>query len=163
MIVDALSARTRTPVTRTRDEVQFGWGKWRGREVGLAMPQAYMNRSGTALEVFMRRYKVDPSEILVIYDDIHLPLGTLRIRPKGGAGGHNGVQDIIDWLDTQDFPRLRVGVGSEFVEGRQVDYVLSPFDPEEAETLEDVIKRSVEAALTFVTDGVNVAMNRYNG
>ncbi|MBO6577134.1 MAG: aminoacyl-tRNA hydrolase [Rhodothermales bacterium] len=161
-VIDALAERTRTKVTRRRDEMLFGWGKWRGRELGLAMPQTYMNRSGTALEVFVRKWKVEPSELLVIVDDIHLPLGKLRMRPKGGSGGHNGIQDIIDWLDTQEFPRLRIGVGKEFDEGSQSDYVLSPFDAEEKDLLDDVLTQSMNAALTFVTDGINVAMNRFN-
>ncbi len=162
MVIDALAKRARTEVTRQRDEMLFGWGKWRGREIGLAKPQTYMNRSGTALELFLRRYKVDPSELLVIVDDIHLPLGKLRIRPKGGSGGHNGIQDIIDWLDTDEFARLRIGVGSEFQEGRQSDHVLSPFEESEQELLADVMKRAENAALTFVVDGVNTAMNRFN-
>jgi PTH1 family peptidyl-tRNA hydrolase len=105
---------------------------------------------------------VDPSELLVIVDDIHLPLGKLRIKPKGGSGGHNGIQDIIDWLDTDEFPRLRIGVGSEFQEGKQSDYVLSPFAAEEEELVADVLKRSMNAALTFVVDGIQTTMNRFN-
>lgn len=162
MVIDALAERARTEVSRKRDEMLFGWGKWRGRELGLAMPQTFMNRSGTALELFLRRYKLDPSEILVIVDDIHLPLGKIRLRPKGGAGGHNGIQDIIDWLDTNDFARLRIGVGKEFTEGSQSDFVLAPFDAEEQVVLKDVIKQSMNAALTFVSDDINVAMNRFN-
>jgi PTH1 family peptidyl-tRNA hydrolase len=162
MVIDALAERARTEVSRKRDEMVFGWGKWRGREIGLAMPQTFMNRSGTALELFLRRYKLDPSEILVIVDDIHLPLGKIRIRPKGGAGGHNGIQDIIDWLDTNGFARLRIGVGKEFTEGSQSDFVLSPFDAEEQVVLADVIKQSMNAALTFVSDDINLAMNRFN-
>ena len=162
MVIDALSKRARTDVTRQRDEMLFGWGKWRGREIGLAKPQTFMNRSGTALEVFLRRYKVDPSEILVIVDDIHLPLGKLRIKPRGGSGGHNGIQDIIDWLDTDEFPRLRIGVGSEFQEGRQSDYVLSAFAAEEEELVTDVLARSMNAALTFVVYGIQTTMNRFN-
>jgi peptidyl-tRNA hydrolase, PTH1 family len=162
MVIDALAARARTEVSRKRDEMLFGWGKWRGQELGLAMPQTFMNRSGTALERFLRSYKLDPSEILVIVDDIHLPLGKIRLRPKGGAGGHNGIQDIIDWLDTNDFARLRIGVGKEFTEGSQSDFVLSPFDEEEQVVLADVIKQSMNAALTFVSDDINLAMNRFN-
>ncbi len=141
----------------------FGWGKWRGRELGLAKPQTYMNRSGLALEALVRRYKLGPSEILVVVDDIHLPMGTLRIRPQGGSGGHNGLQDIIDWLDTTEFARMRVGVGKDFAEGRQSDYVLAPFDEGEQEILEGVIKRAVNASLTFVADGVQLAMRRFQG
>jgi peptidyl-tRNA hydrolase, PTH1 family len=160
MIVDALAKRARIEVTRKRDQSVFGWGKWRGQELGLAKPDTFMNRSGLAVEALQRRYKLELSDILVVVDDIHLPMGTVRIRPKGGSGGHNGLQDIIDWLDSGDFARVRIGVGKEFVEGRQSDYVLSPFDEEEQEVLEGVIKKAVNASLNFVTDGIELAMRR---
>lgn len=162
MVADAVAARAAVDLRKERDEAKSGWGKWRGREIGVAKPQTWMNRSGVSVEALVRRFSMAPSDVLVILDDIHLPLGRLRARPSGGAGGHNGLQDIIDWLDTDEFPRLRVGIGREFQEGRQADYVLSPFDDEEAETVADAIDRAVQAALTFVTDDIRTVMNRFN-
>ena len=110
----------------------------------------------------MRRFGLDPAEILVIVDDINLVLGKIRLRERGSAGGHNGVQDIIDSLGTDAFPRLRVGVGSEFDRGGQADYVLSPFTAEEQPVIDDALNRARDAAVTFVTDGIVTAMNRFN-
>lgn len=140
----------------------FVEGRWKGRPFVIAKPQTFVNRSGQAFQALRRRYGLDPADGLVVYDDIALPLGQIRLRPKGGAGGHNGVQDIIDHLDSDEFPRLRIGVGDSFPRGKQVDYVLSPFDDEELETLGGVIERSVDASLTFVKEGIQASMNRFN-
>ena len=91
--------------------------RWRGRDLGLLMPQTYMNRSGLALEEVVRKHRLAPQDIMVVVDDIHLDPGKIRIRQKGGTGGHNGLDDIIDWLDTNDFPRMRLGIGSDFGRG----------------------------------------------
>jgi PTH1 family peptidyl-tRNA hydrolase len=122
-----------------------------------------MNRSGLAVEELLRRHRVEPQDILVIVDDIHLDTGVIRIRQKGGTGGHNGLDDIIDWLDTNDFPRMRIGVGNDFGQGRQAEYVLEKFSSDERTVIEPAIEKARDAALTFVTDGIVTAMNRYNG
>src|SRR5690606_18763971 len=100
--------------------------------------------------------------ILVVVDDIALEPGRLRLRERGSAGGHNGLQDIIDRLGTDDFPRLRIGIGSNFSRGRQADYVLSPFAPEERPVIEEAVQKAGDVALTFVSEGITVAMNRFN-
>jgi len=137
-------------------------GKYRGHPIVLAKPKAFMNRSGSAVRKMKGRYRVDDQDILVIVDDIYLDVGTLRIRASGGSGGHNGVQDIIDELDSDNFPRMRIGVGSSFRRGRQAEYVLEPFSEEERPLVDEAIERAADAALTFVTDGVVTAMNRFN-
>lgn len=137
-------------------------GRWRGRSLGLAKPQTYMNRSGLAVEEIMRRHKLDPQDIMVIVDDIHLPLGKMRIRQKGGSGGHNGLEDIGDWLDSDEWPRLRFGVGSDFERGRQADYVLQPFASEELADVKRLVEHARDAALSFVHDGIVTCMNRFN-
>jgi PTH1 family peptidyl-tRNA hydrolase len=121
-----------------------------------------MNRSGQSVKALLRQHGVTPQEVLVIVDDIHLPLGEVRMRAGGGSGGHNGIQDIIDRLGTTDFPRLRLGIGREFSRGGQSDYVLSPFDESEEEEVETVMQVASDAALAFVTDGVEAAMRRHN-
>lgn len=137
-------------------------GKYRGRPIVLAKPTTYMNRSGSAVARLKGRYGVDDQDILVIVDDIYLDLGSLRIKSSGGSGGHNGLEDVIDALDSDNFPRMRIGVGSSFRRGRQAEYVLEPFSEAERPVMDDTIDAAAEAALTFVTDGVVTAMNRFN-
>ncbi|MEL6769827.1 MAG: aminoacyl-tRNA hydrolase [Bacteroidota bacterium] len=134
----------------------------RGRALVLAKPQTYMNRSGEAVRALTRRYGLTPDDLVVVYDDLALPLGAVRLRGKGGAGGHNGIQDIIDTLGTSAFPRIRVGIGSNFGRGQQVRYVLAPFDADEAEARDEAVSFAAKAALSFVRDGLMTAMNRYN-
>lgn len=162
MVADRVAERARINVRKGRDDALSGWGRWRGRELGVAKPQTWMNRSGLSVDAMVRRWKLDLSDLLIVVDDIHLPLGTIRVRPGGGTGGHNGLEDIIDWLDSNEFPRLRIGIGGEFDRGGQSDYVLSPFESSEEEVIAAAIDRSVDACLTFITDGVQVAMNRFN-
>lgn len=133
-----------------------------GPEVLLAKPQLYMNRSGGPTATLLRRYGIPPDRLLVLYDDLALDVGALRLRPKGGAGGHNGLQDVIRALGSTEFPRLRLGVGNSFESGQQVDYVLSPFSEDQREAAAEMVGRAAEAALAFATDGLDAAMNRFN-
>ena len=110
----------------------------------------------------MRKNRLEPEDLLVVVDDINLSVGRIRIRERGGPGGHNGLEDIIDWLDSDRFPRLRVGIGSEFREGRQVDFVLSDFEDEEKELIDQAIIKARDATLTFVSDGIVTMMNRFS-
>ena len=137
-------------------------GRYRGRTVVLAKPKTFMNRSGAAVEKLKGRFGVESQDILVVLDDIYLDIGTLRIRASGGSGGHNGLEDIIAALDSDNFPRMRIGVGSSFRRGRQADYVLEAFTGEERPVVDDVIDTAAEAALTWVTGGVVTTMNRFN-
>ena len=102
------------------------------------------------------------SDLLVISDDVALPVGKLRLRERGSAGGHNGLQDIIDSLGTDAFPRLRIGIGSDFRRGKQADYVLSPFSQSELPVIEEALLKARDAAVEFVTEGIVQVMNRYN-
>ncbi len=138
-------------------------GEWRGKRVAVVKPQTFMNRSGAAVEEVLRRTGVDAGRLVVVTDDLALPVGTLRMKPKGGAGGHNGLADIADVLDGADWPRLRVGVGSDFAPGTQVDFVLAPFSPDEAEDAAASFDRAAEAVLAVATDGLAAAMSRFNG
>ncbi len=137
-------------------------GSWRGVPFAVAMPQTFMNVSGESVVAMRRRYGLTASDILVIVDDIALDPGAIRIRPSGSDGGHNGLADIIDRLGTDQFPRLRIGVGKDFPRGRQSDYVLQPFTPEQLTLVEAAVPVAADAALTFIADGLNTAMNRFN-
>ena len=133
-----------------------------GTDVLLAKPQTYMNRSGGPLSALMARHEVPADKVLIVYDDLALEVGALRLRPKGGAGGHNGVQSVIEALGSTEFPRLRIGVGDSFATGQQVDYVLSPFSEDQREAAAQSIGLAADAALAFARDGLNAAMNQYN-
>lgn len=127
----------------------------------LAKPLTYMNNSGSAIAALVNQLEIPLTELCIVYDDIHLDVGVIRMRRKGSDGGHNGMKSIISTLHTTEFPRLRIGIGEPI--GAQVDYVLSEFTDAEAPKIEDAIQRAVDAVETFVTDGILTAMNRFNG
>lgn len=160
-VVDSLAERLNL-VLKKKGSATLVWGKWKGRPVGLAKPRAYMNRSGISVEELARKNRLSPKDLLVIVDDINLPTGRIRIREKGGAGGHNGLEDIIDWLDSDAFPRIRIGIGNDFERGGQADYVLSTFDEAERPLIDEAVLRARDAALTYITDGIVTAMNRFS-
>jgi PTH1 family peptidyl-tRNA hydrolase len=137
-------------------------GSWRGVPFAVGLPQTYMNRSGESVVGLRRRYGLTAADILVVVDDIALDPGVLRLRPGGSDGGHNGLADVAERLGTDQFPRLRVGIGKDFPRGRQADYVLEPFAPEQRALVDAALPTAADAALAFVSDGLNVAMNRFN-
>ena len=132
--------------------------KYKGRTLVLLMPTTFMNLSGNAVRYWMEKEEVDTSNILVVSDDIDLPVATLRMRPKGGGGSHNGINHIIEILQHQNFPRLRFGIGKNYPQGYQVDYVLGKFFPEELEQVNATIEKAAEACLLFCTAGLQRAM-----
>jgi PTH1 family peptidyl-tRNA hydrolase len=132
-----------------------------GLKTTLAKPQTFMNLSGEAVERLARFYDLPPEGLLVIYDDLDLPLGKIRLRPEGGSGGHRGMNSIIEHLGTGGFPRLRVGIGRP-VHGDPVDYVLSDFAPDERLAIEDAYERAISAVEFWLAEGIVAAMNRYN-
>ena len=160
-VVDQMAEKMKESF-KTKGQSQIVWGKWRGRPLGLAKPQTFMNRSGLAVEELVRKNSLDPQDILVIVDDIHLPPGKVRIRQRGGTGGHNGLEDIADWLDSNEFPRIRIGIGSDFGRGQQADYVLSRFTEEERTLMDGIVDHARNAAFSFVIDGITLTMNRFN-
>ena len=121
-----------------------------------------MNNSGESLMDAADFYQIDPSQIIVIYDDISLPPGQLRIRTKGSAGGHNGIKSIIAHLNTQEFPRIKIGVGAKPEQMDLADYVLSRFSKPEREMMEEAFQTAAEAVEVMLSEGANAAMNRYN-
>lgn len=129
----------------------------------LLKPRTYMNRSGDSVSRALRRWKLSPEEILLVYDDLELPLGRLRLRKRGSAGGHNGVTSVIRELgDSQEFPRLRVGVGPRPPGADLVRYVLSPWPEEVRDTVEAARRRAADAVEAVLTDGFDKAMNNFN-
>jgi len=147
---------------RRENKALLARGQIAGVEVILAKPQTYVNLSGQAVERLARSYQVPLEDILVIYDDMDLPLGRIRLRPGGGAGGHKGVRSIIEHLGSRDFPRLRVGIGRPPGRMDPVDYVLGDFTPEERPVIEEVYERAIAAVECWLREGIVAAMNRYN-
>jgi len=136
-------------------------GQIAGAKVLLARPLTFMNLSGQAVRPLLRWYHVALSDLLVICDDLDLPLGKIRLRQKGGSGGHKGMRSIIEALGTEDFPRLRVGIGHP-VHGEPEDYVLSDFAPDELSVMEEAYERAVAAVESFIAAGIITAMNLFN-
>jgi len=149
---------------------RIGTGEVAGSKIVLARPQTYMNSSGQSVSRLVKKFDINLDDLLVICDDLDLPLGKIRIRHGGSSGGHKGVESIITELGSQDFSRLRVGIGrpgvaessTEISEADTIAYVLSDFTPDEKQTIAKVIPKVSEAILCFLTDGPTAAMNKYN-
>lgn len=150
-------------VDARKHKALIGKGIVGGQKVILAMPQTYMNLSGESVRELVDYYKVDPAEqLIVIYDDIALPPGKLRIRPKGSAGGHNGIKNIISHLGGQEFPRIRIGVGEKPKGWDLVDYVLGRFPKEEEPRIREALEQACKACEAIMNEGIETAMNRFN-
>ncbi len=136
--------------------------KYKGRTLVIIKPTTYMNLSGKAVKYWLTTGKIPIENLLVVVDDIALPVGTLRLKAKGSAGGHNGLIDIEQCLGTQDYARLRVGIGDNFSKGRQIDYVLGQFPPDDIATIEQKTDTACEIAKSFATIGIERTMNFFN-
>lgn len=135
----------------------------KGKKLILLKPSTLMNRSGNAVRYWIKQRKISKQNILVITDDVHLDLGYLRIRKQGSDGGHNGLRDIQEKLESNQYPRLRVGIGANFSKGRQADFVLSPWNPDEEGLLPVIVDRAKKAVIDFATQGLEKTMNLHNG
>lgn len=133
-----------------------------GERVLLVKPLTYMNESGRAIQFFMSWYKLAPEDLIVVYDDMDLPAGTIRIRKKGSAGGHNGMKSILYHVQDENFPRVRIGIGRPLFEGDALNHVLGQFSADDSEKIREAIKNLIPAVKCIVQDGVDLAMNRYN-
>ena len=162
-VIDALARKYNIDVDTKKHRAYIGKGMIEGQKVILAKPQTYMNLSGESVRSLLDYYKVDEEqELLVIYDDISLDPGQLRIRLKGSAGGHNGIKNIIAHLGTQEFPRIKVGVGARPPKMDLADYVLGHFSKEEQEQMKEGYEHAVCAVKEIVTGNIEAAMNEYN-
>lgn len=160
LVLDCLSKRWQISMDRERFRGLFGDGQILGQRVGLLKPLVYMNRSGASAAAAVQFYKLDRDAFLVVSDDLNLPLGRLRIRAAGSAGGHNGLADIIERLATDQFARLRVGIGQS--SGDMVAHVLSAFAPEETAAARAAIETAADAVECWISEGIEQAMNRFN-
>ena len=161
MVLDAWAQASNTVFTTQRygdvAEVSF-----KGRKITLLKPSTYMNLSGNAVRYWMTKLKLPVENLLVICDDLNIPFGTLRMRKKGSDGGHNGLKNIQELLGTQDYARIRVGIGNDFQKGGQVDFVLGKLDGEELKAMPEICAKVIEGAKSFVFCSADRAMNSFN-
>lgn len=160
--IDILADKAGTTVTEKKHKALYGKGYIGGQKVILAKPQTYMNLSGESIREIADFYKIEPENIIILCDDINLSEGLLRIRLKGSAGGHNGLKNIISHLGTQEFPRIRIGVGEKPRGMDLADYVLGRFPKEQQAVMEEAYRDAAEAACMMIEDGADAAMNHYN-
>jgi PTH1 family peptidyl-tRNA hydrolase len=161
-MIDAIGNKFGIDVTTKKHKALVGRGMIEGMRVILAKPQTYMNLSGESIREITDFYKIEPENIIIIYDDISLDVGQLRIRKKGSAGGHNGVKNIIAHLGTQEFPRIKVGIGNKPEGWDLADYVLSKYTKAEQEALEEASEGVIGAVKLMLMDDIEAAMNKYN-
>lgn len=163
MVVDRLAAHLGITFTRVESRALVTKGTYQENRLILAKPQTYMNESGASVGAIARFYKVELSHILVAYDDVDLPFGVLRLRPGGGSAGQKGMGSIIERLGGDQFPRLRVGIGRPPGRMEAAAYVLQDFGRDESAELPAILERAVDAILVYISQGLNQAMNQYNG
>lgn len=162
MAIDQVAKDYNIAIESCKFKALCGQGYIEGQKVLLLKPQTYMNLSGESIREAADFYKVEPEDIIIIFDDISLAPGQMRIRKKGSAGGHNGIKSIIAHLGSQDFPRIKVGVGEKPSGWDLADYVLGRFSPEDREKVDTCCKDVSDAVSLMVTDRTDVAMNKYN-
>ena len=163
LTADLLAEKKSTKIDRLKFKALTATVELGGEKVLVMKPQTYMNLSGEAVGEAARFYKLPPERVLVVSDDVSLPLGKMRIRANGSAGGHNGLKNIIQHLGTDAFPRIKVGVGAPaHPEHEMVDWVIGKFSKEERKALDDMLKKTVDAAECVIRDGVQKAQNRFN-
>jgi len=159
-VVAKIAEKLRVTAQKEKFKALFAKTVYKGESVILMQPLTYMNKSGLSVREVVNFYNLDLEDIMIIYDDKDFDIGQIRIRKKGSAGGHNGVQSIIDALGSSEFPRMRIGIGSP--EHDQISYVLSKFDEDEQETIDKVIDIASDAAIYSISNTLDNTMNKYN-
>ena len=162
MVVDRLAAANGIQSSKVQNKAIVGDGRIVGQRVILAKPQTYMNSSGDAIGPLANFYKIPPENIFVVYDEMDIPLGTIRLREKGGAGGHNGMKSIIQHIG-QEFPRMRLGVGRPPGRMDPPAYLLQDFSNDQLPTVSDMIDEAIRAIETYLQEGIQMAMSKHNG
>ena len=163
MLIDRLAVRLNARGLKVQSKAIVTSGLYQDRKIILAKPQTYMNLSGQAAQGLLNFYKIPMENMLIAHDDLDIPFGTIRIRPKGGPGGQGGMASTIEKLGTKDFPRLRLGIGRPPGRMDPAAFVLQDFSREEMKLISEILDRAADAALEFVVSGLSAAMNKYNG
>lgn len=162
LVVDRLSREFGIPLSKQKFDLVYGRGTMEGADVILAKPMSYMNRSGLPIRKLSDYMGLTSEDLLVIYDDIDLTFERIKLKEKGGHGGHNGIRSLIDSFGTRDFPRLRIGIGRPEGEKDVTNHVLGRFTAEEAEIMDSVVEMAGQVVITVVTKGLTAAMNNFN-
>jgi PTH1 family peptidyl-tRNA hydrolase len=163
LCVQLLAKQMGVPLERKSRLATIAEGDLGGERAALAVPRTFVNTSGGAVSGLLQRFGLKPKDLILVYDDLDLPVGTMRVRPSGSSAGHNGVKSVIAALGTEEFPRIRIGIGRPAQGGAdQIEYVLSAFTRAEQELLGKALERAAEAVTCVLAEGVDVAMNRYN-
>jgi len=158
LLIDRLAEQFGVRVVRPEADALVGLGEIAGESVALAKPLSYMNRSGGPVRTLLGKYDLGPEDLLVVYDELDLPWGSMRLKPKGSAAGHNGMKSIIGALGTSDFARLRLGIHPGRPVGNGASYVLRPLRPAEVEELEEILSRAADVVRLYLSDGAEKAM-----
>ena len=165
MCIDRFARANNIPLDNRRGNLRWGEGRLRlnntDKQLLLARPRTFMNQSGEAVHYLCTRWRMKPEELLIVYDEMHLPLGTIRLRTRGSSAGHNGIQSIMNATGTQEVPRIRLGIGRSSDVGN-IDYVLGDFTDEEMKVVNEMTSTASEAILTVLTDGLETAMSKFN-
>jgi PTH1 family peptidyl-tRNA hydrolase len=162
LVVDRLAANHSIRVTRPDSKALVGEGQIEGNSVMLAKPQTFMNLAGTSLKPLMDKHSMGPADLILVYDELDLPWGSLRIKPRGSAAGHNGVISVIDRLGTQDFPRVRLGVDPGHPIRDGAEYLLAPFKRSQEKELDELVGLGADAVRSIIADGVEKSMTKFN-
>jgi peptidyl-tRNA hydrolase, PTH1 family len=167
--VNRLGRKIGIEVKKHSGLVSTGEGEYGGHRLVLAKPRTFMNNSGNAVRELLRRYKLDPSQALIIYDELDLPVARVRIRARGGHGGQKGIRNVLESMGSTDVPRIRIGIGRPVVDGKPswepehvADWVLSDPPPEDREKLDAAVQKAIDAIICILDEGIETAMNRYN-
>ena len=161
-VINKLASKYNIEVNKKKFNSLYGKGEIEGQKVILVKPQTYMNLSGDAVGKFVSYYKVNPDEIIIIYDDLDIDKGIIKIRKKGGPGTHNGMKSVVYELATDEFPRIRVGIGQKEKVNNMIDFVISKVDDKTYEELEEGMCKAVDAIPEILKNGIDVAMNKFN-
>ena len=162
LVVDRLAARHAIRISRAECQALVGQGTIGGATVLLAQPQTFMNLSGVAVKPLLQKNELTPADLILVYDELDLPWGSVRIKPKGSPAGHNGIKDVIAKLGTSEFPRLRLGVHPGHPISSGVDYLLSRFTRRQTETLDELLDLGADAVESIIAEGVEKSMTKFN-
>ena len=161
-VINQITKITGIKVLKSKFDALYGMGEINGNKVILVKPQTYMNLSGESIIKFKKFYKISNKNIIVIYDDIDLNIGYIRLKPKGSSGTHNGMKSVVENLKTEEFIRVRVGIGSPENKEDMINYVIGAIPKREREILEESIKKAAESVIEVLENGIDIAMNKYN-
>lgn len=161
-VINQIAKKYGIELTRTKFNGIYGSGTIEGEKVTLLKPQTFMNLSGESIKPFVDFYKIPLENVLVIYDDMDIEIGSIKLRKKGGPGTHNGAKSVVHELASEEFPRVRVGIGKPVDEYDAIDYVIGKIDDNTYEKLEEGIKKAADSVSEFIKNGIDAAMNKYN-